>query len=132
MIVGSTIAPLRPSRYWSTCRTIRPLFFYARFPVIFIFVMVFGAVFLVNFMSAQISKAAKKSCPTLYTHLSRMSATHPTRWKLVSFIEALSGNEIGFYCYDMFPMNNYEFYQYLYITGLNYFLILDLKSRFQI
>ena len=104
-------------------------YFYARFAIIFIFVMVFGVVFLVNYMSAQISKAAKKSCPALYTHLSRMSSTLSTRWKLVNFIETLSGNEIGFCCYDMFPMNNYEFYQYLYITGLNYFLILDLKSR---
>ena len=107
-------------------------YLYARFAAIFIFVIVFGVVFLVNFMSAQISKAAKKSYPALYTYVSRISRTRPANWKVVNFIEALSGNDIGFYCNDMFPMNNYEFYQYLYITGLNYFLILDLKSRFQL
>ena len=48
------------------------------------------------------------------------------RLKLLSFIEKLSGREIGFYCYDLFPMNNYEFYQYLYICGSNYFLFLSL------
>ena len=107
-------------------------FFYARFAAIFIFVIVFGVVFLVNFMSAQISKAAKKSYPALYTYVSRISRTRPANWKLVSFIEALSGNDIGFYCYDMFPMNNYEFYQYICITASNYFLMLDLKSRAKI
>ena len=39
--------------------------------------------------------------------------TFRQRWKLLAFIEKLSGRPIGFYCYDLFPMNNYEFYKCL-------------------
>ncbi|CAG2172314.1 unnamed protein product [Oppiella nova] len=35
--------------------------------------------------------------------------------KILAFIEKLSGPDIGFYCYDLFPMNNYELYR---IIGL--------------
>ena len=83
-------------------------------------------------MSASISKAAMKPAQAFHGFLSTRKVTMLTRLKLVNFVEALSEREIGFYCYDMFPMNNYGFYQYLYFTGITYFLILDLKSRFNI
>ena len=51
------------------------------------------------------------------------------QFKLVTLLEKMTDREICYYCYDMFPMNNYEFYQYLSITGLNYFLIVDLVSK---
>ena len=48
------------------------------------------------------------------------------RLKIMNLMERLSGADIAFYCLDLFPMNNYEFYQYLYIAGLNYILMMSL------
>ena len=81
-----------------------------------------------NITCAQICSEAHKPYSTLFSIITdrniRMSSR--IRCKLLSFMEKLSGREIGFYCYDLFPMNNWEFYQYLYIAGSNYFLIMSL------
>ena len=100
--------------------------FWARLFWTFISLTSFIAVVLLNLMSTWISKSAHKPYSVLFSYLSRRQTPIPLnhRMKILSFIEHLSGPEIGFYCYDLFPMNNYEFYQYLYICGLNYILIM--------
>ena len=92
--------------------------------------MVFGVVFAANLMSTWISNAAKRSNSSIYAYLSKVEKNdYINQFKLVTLLEKMTDREIGYYCYDMFPMNNYEFYQYLSITGLNYFLIMDLVSK---
>ena len=94
----------------------------------FIFCTCFWAVVMMNIMSTKIITAAHKPYSRLYSFITNKTIrmTFRQRWKLLSFMEKLSGRQIGFYCYDLFPMNNWEFYQYLYISGLNYFLIMKL------
>ena len=85
---------------------------------------------ILNLMSVSLSNSANKSYSQLfcmdYKKLKiKNRLTFRQRWKLLAFIEKLSGPTIGFYCYDLFPMNSYELYQYLYIAGCNYFLIMN-------
>ena len=79
-------------------------------------------------MSASINEAAKRPKFCLYSYLVRpnLKMREKERLRLMSFVEHLSDREIGFYCYDLFPLNNYQFYQYLYVIGINYFLIMGL------
>ena len=86
----------------------------------------FCAVLHMNLMSTWVTKAAHKPYQSLYRYTFDLSLPLPLRLKLVTLIENLSGPDIGFYCYDLFPMNNHEFYEYVYIAGANYFLIMDL------
>ena len=85
------------------------------------------AVIMMNVMSIWITTYAHKPYNLLYSYLTQSRLTIPVkhRLKIQTFIERLSGPDIGFYCYDLFPMNNYEFYQYVYISGLNYFLLIS-------
>ena len=77
-------------------------------------------------MSAWVNKGAHKSYPVLFSHLTQRYMPLWLRIKLMAFIERKSGPDIGFYCYDLFPMINYEFYQYIYICGQNYLRIICL------
>ena len=92
------------------------------------FLTCFWAVLLMNVMSTGVIGSAHKSYSTLFSIITnnRFRMRFRQRWKLLSFMEKLSGPEIGFYCYDLFPMNSYEFYEYIYIAGSNYFLIMSL------
>ena len=45
--------------------------------------------------------------------------------KLMTYMERLSGPEIGFYCYDLFPINSWEFYQFIAISFSNNFLLME-------
>ena len=98
---------------------------FARFITGFIFISCFSAVLMMNVMSTGVIRSAHKPYPRLYkmTNIG-IQMNFRQRWKLLSFIEKMSGRQIGFYCYDLFPMNSYEFYQYLYIAGSNYILIM--------
>ena len=86
---------------------------------------------ILNLMSVSLSNSAHKSYSVLFGIDNKKfkintRLTFRQRWKLLAFIEKLSGFPIGYYCYDLFPMDSYEFYQYLYIAGSNYFLIMSL------
>jgi len=101
---------------------------FARIFASFGVIICFSAVIAMNVMSAWISKSAHKPYPLLYSFLARKQPKISLRFrlKIMSFIDYLSGPEIGIYCYDLFPMNNYEFYQYIYISGVNYILLMSL------
>ena len=99
-----------------------------RFAAGFLCINTFWALLLMNGMSTVVTRSAHKSYSTLFSIITnnRIRMTFRQRSKLSSFMEKLSGPEIGFYCYDLFPMNSYEFYEYLCISGSNYFLIMSL------
>ena len=80
-------------------------------------------------LSTQIAKSAKMPNRFLQAFVGRKAdkvIPIRIRLKIMNFVEHLSQVDIGFYCLDLFPMNNYEFYQYLYIAGLNYILIMKI------
>ena len=93
-----------------------------------IFGSCFWSVLYMNIMSTWVNNAAHKPYYKLYSIINQpvfcMRFRH--HWKILLFIEKLSGRPIGYYCYDLFPMNNWEFYQYLLISGSNYILIMSL------
>src|ERR1700743_201746 len=82
-----------------------------------------------NVMSAWIYTAPRKPYPLLLRYVStrRPVLSNSDRLKVMAFIERLStGPAIGYYCYDLFPMNSKEFVQYLIISGANYLLIISM------
>ena len=81
-----------------------------------------------NMMSTWINKAAHRPRKLLFSYLSRNKSNIPLNKiiKINKFIEHLSETHIGYYCYDLFPMNFYEFFQFLLIVISNYILLLSL------
>ena len=83
---------------------------------------------LVTFLSAWINRAAHLSYPIIFNYMSSIGSrlNIKTRFKVMLFVERLSGPDIGFYCYDLFPMNSYELYRMLGISAINYILLISL------
>ena len=83
--------------------------------------------FLINYMPTQVSKEAHLS----YSLINSISVKQSDKFsikeklKICSFIEKLSGPVIGFYCYDLFPMTSFEFYEYVINSIKMYFLIIE-------
>ena len=98
---------------------------YVRIVCLVIFLSEFSLIFLINYMSAKFSKSAQKTIRLFYTFLNRNWISLRDRLEIQLFIERLYGPPIGFYCLDLFPMNNYEFYQFVSVTFTNYFLVIS-------
>ena len=89
---------------------------------LFLIAFIAGCVFVgMNFLSSLIRRTAHRPRLLLYKYLDR-SLTLRHRMKIMAFIEKLCGPDIGFYCLDLFPMNNYEFYLYITNCVKNYIL----------
>ena len=96
------------------------------FPI-FALINIFG-LFYMHIVSNQICTRAHEAYPNLFTILvnENFRMNYKQRLKLMSFMEKLSGPQIGFYCYDLFAMNSNGFYEYITIYVSNYFLIMSL------
>ena len=80
--------------------------------------------FTLTYMCASVSKTAHKSRPLLYSLMAKKSDLSPWhRLKVQKFIAKLSGPDIGFYCLDIFVMNNYHLYDYCCKFAYSYLLI---------
>ena len=87
-------------------------------------------------LSIIVINAARQPFKLIVKLLARNGMLHPrrrrvmvdlrTRLKLMKFIERLTGSDIGFYCYDLFPMNSNEFYEMIAISVSNYLLLITL------
>ena len=66
-----------------------------------------------------------KSLNQLYSLYTHKCSTIRDKIFVQLFIDRLSGPDIGFYCLDLFPMNNYEFTEYV----MNFFVIYVLFSQ---
>ena len=86
----------------------------------------FSVMFTLNYMCAQIIKTAHKSPPLLYRFLIENKLSVHQKLKIVIFIEHLSGNEIGLYCLDLFPMNNFVVFYFTVEVIMKYFLLIKL------
>ena len=97
-----------------------------KIPSLLIVISAYSIIFSMNAMSTWISKAAHKPLSLLFSYISTRNIRFSTsdRLRVQAFIERLCGPAIGYYCYDLFPMNTYELYQYLYFSGSNYLLCL--------
>ena len=73
-----------------------------------------STVFAMNIMCSMVSTAAHKPYDMQYSIITKnIPMSFRQRWKLLLFIEKLSGPEIGFYCLDWFPMNSVMLFNYL-------------------
>ena len=85
-------------------------------------------IFMMNQLCGSVTNAAHKSQSSLYkTVLSRnQRIPRNIKLKIMRFIERLSGPEIGFYCYDLFAMNSYNFTDYVFDSIVSYLLIIKM------
>ena len=101
---------------------------FARFIAIFVFILVFTIVFTMALLSSMISQSAEKPRKYLYKcfaqRIFKDSLNKQNRLKIMGFIEKLGGPDIGFYCWDIFPMNYYHFYKYVAGFAITYILLL--------
>ena len=67
----------------------------------------------ITLIGTSINLAAHKPYKIMFTYMNRKRYRVPLRNRLksMSFIERLSGPPIGYYCYDLFPVNSWELYQ---------------------
>ena len=81
-------------------------------------------------MCARVNTTAYKSRSVLYSYICAKNTriSYKNRLKLMAFMERLSAKDIGFYCYDMFLMNNYEFMQYVIWFMVNHLLLLNILN----
>ena len=86
----------------------------------------------INYMCASFTATAHKSCNVLYKCLNDQNLSFKCRQRISLFIEKLSDKRIGFYCFDLFLCNNYEFYEYLSFFTRNYFLVHSFVNDFNI
>ena len=86
----------------------------------------FFVVFYLNLVCSQISHSSVKPRVLMFKFLIEHKIKIQDRIKLMQFIEKLSGPDIGFHCWNLFPMNNYTFHQYVANCALTYLLILSL------
>ena len=89
--------------------------------VIFLVCSVFGF----NLISANINRWAHRPINRLYSFVAMNKLNLKSQLKFQIFIERLSGPPIGYYCLNLFPMNNFELYKYISYVAMNHILILS-------
>jgi len=95
---------------------------YLRFIALFALAEFGSIVFYLNLLCAKVCKAAHSPYPVLNSMIAQTRIASRIRLRVLSFIEKLSGPDIGFYCFESFPMNNFELM--LYSTNCIAFFIL--------
>ena len=96
-----------------------------RFVTAFVSLVLISMLFGMNLMSANVIHSAHKPYRLLYDFLIKTKLSLKDKFEVQEFIEHLSSSKIGFYCLNMFPMNNYHFFKYVIFSVLNYILIMN-------
>jgi hypothetical protein len=101
--------------------------FYIKLFAIFAAFVLILFLFLFSLTTAQLQKSAHFS----YNNLNSIIAKEKKiplekKMKIFGLIEKLAGPDIAVYCYDFFPLNNYEFYEFIAIISTNFFLLMSL------
>ena len=97
---------------------------FTRLATAIIFLACLSVIFTINLLCASVTSAAHKPLKTLHNSFKMKSHSLFMKLKVITFIGKLSEKSIGFYCYKLYPMNNYSFYEYLCGWAYNYFLIM--------
>ena len=84
--------------------------------------------FSINIICVKLSKSAHKSYSVIYSILAKRVMTVRTRLKVMAFLESLSEVDIGFYCYDWFPMNNKNFFSYCFMFAFSYLFVYNMLT----
>ena len=100
-----------------------------RLPISVVCMACFCVMFALNLICAAVTSAAHRPRKVLYKALMDVSIPLQFRLKIYSFLEHTTDRHIGFWCYDLFPMNNYEFYQYVCSWAYQYFLTITLLKN---
>ena len=104
-------------------------FFITRIFNCVIAVVVFGVVFSLTLFSSLISESAKAPTKPLYKYLMKnKTLTMKERLKIESFIARLDKRDIGFYCWKLFPMNSFRFFEYVSACFVMYILVIDIVT----
>ena len=90
---------------------------------VIVFIVIFGGCIVANLFSSRVRKASILPLKYLHRYMAENQLPTQQRLKTMEIIERLNGPDIGFYCYDLFPMNSNEFYEYVANCCENYFLI---------
>ena len=93
---------------------------------VIVFIVIFGGCIVANLFSSRVNNASILPLKYLHRYMAENQLPLKQRLKTMEMIERLSASDIGFYCYDLFIMNSYEFYLYVANCCMNYFLINDL------
>ena len=103
----------------------------ARLFVVMEITMISILIFSMNYLCASVTTAAHKSQTTLYNAVlnKEQNIGIRIRVKILRFIERLSGPEIGFYCFDLFPMTSYYFNDYVFDSIVSYLLVLKMLKK---
>ena len=97
-----------------------------RFVAAFLSVVLISMMFGMNLLSANVIHSAHKPYRLLYDFLLKSKLSLREMFEVQTFIEQLSSSKIGFYCLNMFPMNNYHFFKYVIVCVSNYILIMNI------
>jgi hypothetical protein len=92
----------------------------------FLTIMVSLVIFIVNYISSSLSSSAHDFTADLYTFLTSKIIPVQHKLKICAFIEKICGTVIGYYCYDLFPFTNYEFFEFISFVFCSYFLLNNL------
>ena len=74
------------------------------------------SIFVANYLVTIIGREAHRSYAVLNSLIVRKRLSGRIKLKVLGLIERLSGPVIGVYCYDLFPLTNYEFYFFVLIV----------------
>ena len=85
--------------------------------------------FILNYMCASVTKAALKPHSPLHKFILVKKLPAKQKLKIQAFIQHLSETKIGFFCLDLFAMNNREFFEYFCQLIANYFLCMKLIAK---
>jgi hypothetical protein len=99
---------------------------YARISAIIIAIETTLSMSILTYSCAKVSKYAHSPYSYLNSYLAKHRVRILYKLKISGFIEKLAGPSIGFYCLDLFPFTNYEFYLFVANTIKIYFLMLSL------
>ena len=93
---------------------------------------IFFAIFFLNFTASSFTGMAHKPLKTLYSYMNHHhNIPLFVRLRISQFIHKLSARPIGFYCFDLFAFNNYEFLHYITSFCGAYLLILQFISFYR-
>ena len=83
---------------------------------------------MLSYLASSVMTAAHKPRTALYSSVTTRDnkMSMKAKLKIIGFIERLTGPEIGFSCYDLFPINTNNFTDYVLDSFASYVLLIDL------
>ena len=97
-----------------------------RLPIIFVAMVILVNLFYVNYFLILVGREAHSCYPLLNSLVVTKSLNIMLKLKTMTLLEKLGGPLIGFYCLDLFPFDNYNFYLFIVNCVSNFMLFINL------